>query len=633
MEKKTILTPQKRYWLLATFFLMISAFLLTWLLEYRHWVNDAASAFYFMDTKTRVFAFTTLLMFIMLAFLTGLTRKPVVAVGIMWGTILVVTYIHINKYAMRGTPLLPEDFMLADQVSSLTSFVDVWSILRLILALIIIAVLTFFIDRWVTKRFKLNEHRKAKSWWKRHAVISRSLIIVVSAISFMALTNFVRHNSGQRSEEIPWLNTHFTAWNQTVNYNDNGFLLGFLYNLEKLEIEAPNGYSEEKMAEIKAKYSEIAEEENQNRVSVADEDVSIVVILNESFYDPSVEIDGISALDYYPYEGGELLPNLHKVQSEFASGSMYSTDFGGGTANIEFEAFTGLTNYWINSVPYTSLVPKSGIILSMPNYLKSNGYETTAVHPYNGGMYKRNLSLPNLGYDTFITELDIAYTDKEGHSSYINDSSAYRQVLDVLNSTDENQIVGLITMQNHAPYGSTYEESEREFKSSGGEIEEARVAALEDYYESLHKSDQYLGEFIEALDGMNKKVVVLFFGDHASGPLDYINGNDDKTINTISRLTPYFIYNNFDYISEEGNELPTTTPNCLANTMFDYFNWQKPDYFYLVDEACEIEPILTQNWFGDNESPFQSTEISSYELLTYDLLGGEKYWMKDEDNT
>ena len=113
-----------------------------------------------------------------------------------------------------------------------------------------------------------------------------------------------------------------------------------------------------------------------------------------------------------------------------------------------------------------------------------------------------------------------------------------------------------------------------------------------------------------------------------TGPYDELNSSDDRSVGALSRLTPYFIYYNFDY-DKTDLELPTTTPNCLSNTLFNYFNWQKPDYFYLLDEVCAEEPILTQKWFGKDEAPFQSTAISSYELLTYDILGGEKYWMSE----
>ena len=126
---------------------------------------------------------------------------------------------------------------------------------------------------------------------------------------------------------------------------------------------------------------------------------------------------------------------------------MYSLDYGGGTANIEFETFTGLTNFWLNTVPYTALVPKAGEIPSIARTLKDAGHSTVAIHPYNGGMYKRNISLKNEGFDEFITEIEMEYTEHEGTSEYINDKSAYEETLKALRGSEDAQVVGLITMQ------------------------------------------------------------------------------------------------------------------------------------------------------------------------------------------
>ena len=44
------------------------------------------------------------------------------------------------------------------------------------------------------------------------------------------------------------------------------------------------------------------------------------------------------------------------------------------------------------------------------------------------------------------------YKEKEGGSEYINDYSSYAQTLDELKNSSNNQVIHLITMQNHMPY-------------------------------------------------------------------------------------------------------------------------------------------------------------------------------------
>jgi phosphoglycerol transferase MdoB-like AlkP superfamily enzyme len=619
------LSLHKKYIIFSVVFLLLSAAVLTWFLQYRYFINNADRAWEFLWNCPLVFWYNALLVFFILIFLTGLTRRPIVAAGSLWALFIIITYIHINKFNARGFPLLPEDFGLASESASLSKFIDYGALSRLIISVLLVITLTIIINIWVGKRFDLKTRHQLKSWWRRWAIPSRVIMIVISSLLFLSFTSFVRNHHGARYEEIPWLNSELVAWNQVRNYDQNGFILGFLYNLQKLDLTPPAGYNETKIQEIKATYAKLSEKNSAKKPHAATEDINIIIVLNESFFDPTVSFQKYNFQDFYPHTGGEILPNYRKLQSKYPSGYMYSTDYGGGTANIEFEVLTGLTNYWVNTVPYTALIPKAGEIPSIASYLKSSGYKTTAIHPFNGSMYKRNIALTNFGFDTFITELEMDHTEKEGKSEYINDRSAYNQTLDVLNSSDQNQIITLITMQNHLPYNADTYDSTR-FATTATGIDEQHRSDISIYYQLLSQSDAYLGEFISALDQSDKKVALLFFGDHSPGIFELTNGSNTKEIRDLSRITPYFIYTNFNGTTG-SRELPTTTPNCLTNTMFNKLNLQKPDLLYLLDEVCSQTPILTPSWY-EEKHPFPSTEISSYELITYDLLGGKKYWTK-----
>lgn len=615
----------KKYIVFSVIFLIIAAIALTWFLQYRYFINNIDLTWGFVWGRPAVFWYNALLMLLILLFLTGLTRRPAIAAGITWSFFIILTYIHINKFNSRGAPLLPEDFTLAGEAEILTKFIDVGALVRMIIAVILVLFLSVLLNWYINKKFELPELRRGKQkWWEKSGLVSRIVIVVISSILFLNLTEFVRHHNGQRYEDIPWLNSQLVAWNQVRNYDYNGFILGFLYNLQKLKLTPPDGYDEAKMLEISAKYQKLAKSNNKERVDLSDEDVSIVIVLNESFIDPSVEFNGYRFEDYYQHTGGEILPSLRAIQAKYPSGLMYSTDYGGGTANIEFEVLTGLTNYWINTVPYTDLIPKTDDIPSIASFFKNKGYLTTAIHPFNGTMYKRNIALRSFGFDEYITELEMSYTEKEGKSEYINDRSAYRQTLDVLNSSEKNQLVALITMQNHLPYNAdTYEETQ--FTVTNTNLEEGRISEIEVYYQMLHNSDKYLGEFISELDSMDKKVVVLFFGDHSAGIFNLTNDNEEKGARDLSRLTPYFVYSNYGAV--EKTALPTTTPNCLSNTLLNLLNSKKPNSLYLSDRVCAETPILANAWF-DNEAPFRTTALSEYELVTYDLLGGKQHWKK-----
>ena len=622
-------SEKTKYLVASTVFLVIAALVLTWFLEYRYFINDFFRSWSFVFGSPQVFFFNAFVVWLILMAIWAVCGRPIMTAGISFAALAILTFIHIAKYNSRGYPLLPEDFQLASEASSLSKFVDMGSIVRLIIAIIIVEILLGVFSYYRGKKFHLRYKGDKKQFILfRHLAITRVVVLGLSVLVFMGSTYFVRHNMGVRYEDI-FLGTHFTAWNQNRNYDDNGFVLGFLYNFQKLKLNAPEGYGEERIANIKEKYTIIANNENAKRKKASDENVSVIVILNESFFDPSVEFQGKKFSDYYQLEGGEVLPELHKIQQSTASGLMYSLDYGGGTANIEFEALTSMSKFWLDTVPYTALIPKAGNIPSVASSLKKQKYSTLAIHPFNGGMYKRNIALKKQGFDTFITEIEMDYKEHEGDSEYINDKSAYDQVLKELNGSKNNQVIGLITMQNHTPYNeSTYKDVQ--FKvSETSNTEKDNTQSIETYLQTLHESDKYLGEFINSLQQLDKKVAVLYFGDHSAGVFNTLNENKDKEASDLTRVTPYFIWTNYDSGLQAGSKLPTTTPNCMMNTMFNQLRWQKDPFYYLVDDVCASEPILTPTFLEGRE--FEMTEtLQDYQLLVYDYLGGQRYWAKNK---
>jgi hypothetical protein len=64
----------------------------------------------------------------------------------------------------------------------------------------------------------------------------------------------------------------------------------------------------------------------------------------------------------------------------------------------------------------------------------------------------------------------------------------------------------------------------------------------------------------------------------------------------------------------------------MVNTTFNILNWKKDPLYYLVDDVCTADPILTAS-FIENGTLHELETMHDYELLTYDILGGKKYWM------
>lgn len=613
--------------LLNILVLVSGAIFVTWFLEYRYFMHDANEAWNFVFDRPRVFLFNAFLVLLTLGVLYMMSWRSFTAISVSWAFIIIVTYIHINKFASRGTPLLPEDFQLADQAGALVGFIDIWSLVRMILATIIVLVIGGFLDQKTSRWLKIEIPGNLPFWLKK-LWIPRVAIAVILAGIFMVSTDFIRNHAGTAYERIDFLNTKLTAWNQNRNYDENGFILGFLYNWKKVSLEEPEDYSAEKISEIWSRYEE-KRTVDVARKSLSDSGYNLVIILDESFYDPEL------LKEYYHITGGDVTPNWHKIAKKYPSGFMYSTDYGGGTANIEYEVFTGLTNFWADTVPYTDIFPKLKSVPSIASYAKKNGYKATALHPYNGGMYKRNIALKVEGYDEFLDVLSFDFTEHDDDSQYVNDKSAYAQTLKTLREKEGPQMIELVTMQNHLPYH--YDNYYTHDFTVTDVDDQNNREAIETYLQSLHNSDKYLGEFLAELDNYEEPTVVLFFGDHSPGVFARANTSDDARVRNLTQLTPYFIYTNFDYNYAGVNygaaenlpakikkmSLPTTTPNCLANTLSNTLNLKKPTLGYLLDDVCKTEPILSARYL-DNVNSDQV--ISDYGLVVYDILGGSQFW-------
>lgn len=346
----------------------------------------------------------------------------------------------------------------------------------------------------------------------------------------------------------------------------------------------------------------------------------------------------------------DVTPTLRKLikndknSNNYATGQMYTIDYGGGTANIEFEVDTAMSNYWANTVPYVDLFPHVDSVPSIAQIAKNAGYKTLAIHPFNGGMYKRNFALPKEGIDGFITENEMHFTEMDDNRQYINDRSAYNETIKALEENDDRMMISLITMQNHAGYGVDGYKT-RSYKLGDapktGDLRspftDDEKGQIEIYLETLHNSDYYLSEFLEKLEKMDEKTVVLWYGDHAPGIVSRVNDSKDKDTRDLSRVTPYFIWANFELkdvntknirrFNQSKTTLNTTTPNCLTNTMFDLLGLKKPDYMKLVSDVCEEVPILAQAYYGSG-APEETTTLYNYKLFTYDILSGKQYWFK-----
>ena len=514
----------------------------------------------------------------------------------------ILGYANYLKMTYRQEPIYPDDLKMIKEFGLLKDMTGTTSF-YLLAGMILLVVAG---GCWAIYR----SFKKDKKFQAIRVITLFTTIFALIYIShFNNPNNLLRKAYNKTALWIPY--------SQKMNYYNTGFIGGFLYNLKIDPMEKPKGYSEEKIKEITSHYQKLADEKNK---TASEEQPNIIYVMSESFSDPSrlngVEITGDPLADYYA------------VADQTYSGQMLSQNYGGGTANIEFEALTGFSMGLFNAqltTPYTMLVPKMNQLPSIVSTLKDQNYHTTAIHPYNTSMYKRKVFYEVLGFDEFISENTMTYTDTIEDNPYISDASAYQEVMDLLKEDDTPQFIHLVTMQTHMPYDGKYQQLEYTAKTE----DNSGISSLENYLQDISYSSQSLKAFTEELKKLSRRTLVVFWGDHLPGIYsDTIqNSNEKHTLHETQFLM-------FDSQGElEKTEAPVTSPFYFAADLMNQTNQQTTGFYQLLlalqNELPAFERELYYQegqWQREAQLNKKQAELyQAYEMIQYDIVSGEKY--------
>lgn len=621
--------------LVAILFLVVFAGIFTWYILLQQNMGEVEPTLNFIQNKPILAEYSYVVILLLMCVLAAATWRPFLTIGISFAIFSVLMYINTQKFEYRDAPLLPEDFLLVDQTGTIMQFVDPWSVTRLVTGVILVIVGAGILEYGMRRIF--GRSTTGKKWWERHSVVPRVAWTLIALTGLLMFTHPVLHyNDKNESVNAEWIEgLNFEHWDPKSDYSNDGFIIAFLYNIGRFQEPEPENYSEKAIAKIMEKYTEEATDVIYEYASLEQAVDNVVVVLNESFIDP--EILG----DTYRHTGGDVVPNLHEIFEKYPSGYMYSPGYGGGTANIEFEVLTSLSNYWAQTTPYVTSLTKINNIPGVINDTTSNGFEGAAIHTFDGAMYKRNSVYKRMGIGTFLDENSMKHVERENDGTYISDRAAYQEALDILRGNKDGSMIMIATMQNHTPYyAAGYERFNYKLMNQVSD-----TYSFESYLETVHHADQYLGEFVAELDKLEERTILVWFGDHAPALLEeYIESNDSELMD-IAHLTPYFIYANFDleelYSEKEvekmnakvgitidagGVDLPVVTPNCLMSMVYRILDVQMPPLVALSNEVCAEAPVLTPA-YSRNDEVRDSEVLQDYHLVNYDILSGKAYWL------
>ena len=516
----------------------------------------------------------------------------------------ILGFANYLKMSYRQEPIYPDDLKMITEFNLLKDMTGT----PIFIGLMLLAILAFGGVVWaIVRSFKKD----------RTFQIYRILTLVMTVAMMGYFSNFNNPNNLLRkayNQTALWI-----PYSQKMNYYNTGFIGGFLYNLKVEPMERPEGYSKEKISEITEKYQAIADKKNQ---TASDEQPNIIYVMSESFSDPS-HLNGVTVT-------GDPLADYREVANQTYSGRMLSQNYGGGTANIEFEALTGLSMALFNgqmTTPYTMLVPKLDQLPSLVSTLNAQNYRTTAIHPYNTSMYKREDVYQTLGFDSFISEGNMTYTDTIDNNPYISDESAYKEILDLLKDEETPQFVHLVTMQTHMPYAGKY--SQLDFSATTED--DTGTDTLNNYLQDIAYSSQALKAFTEALKDTPRRTLVVFWGDHLPG----IYSDEIKNKNEKQALhqTEFLMFDTAGELEKRETNDAVTSPFYFAANLLEQTNQKTTGFYQLLLEmesaipAFERELYFQNGQWGKEAQLNQAQEevYEAYRLIQYDLVSGEQY--------
>ena len=566
----------------------------------------------FLSKNPKIAEYSQIITILVSFLFVGIFRNWRISMSILFSLATIVMYINTEKMASRNTPFLPEDLAMSGEAGGLASMINFGRFSNMLFMIVVIIIITIIVNKISKKiwHFKFSKKQKIAIF------IPQIALILICAHFLNSYTLEIRNLSGKGTFiKVENLETSIDFTDQAYNYRTNGFILATISNLQTKTQKQPEGYSKGAVQKIVQKYKKIAEEKNKNRKNLNDEKVNIIYVMSESFIDPKL------GKHLYDYGNKEPIPYTKKIKNSQSSGWAASSEYGGGTANVEFEALTGLSNFFLNSIPYTSIVPANKDTPSIVKNFNENGYKTIAMHPYNRNMYRREVVYPNLGFQEYKSADGFKNNSKIDNSKYVSDESAFNEVLAELKNSQKPEFIHLVTMQNHMPYEeNTYSEHNFSVNAKNGANPE-NAKTIQAYLEGISYSDKAMKNFLSEIEKLNEKTIVVFWGDHWPG----IYGEMfEKELNKNDiRRTPLFVYSNF---KKEKQDLGTSSLIYNQILALNAFNSKLSPFQYLLSDLREKYPTLTKQFVKTDE---KSDILKDFEMIEYDILSGNKYSLGD----
>lgn len=596
-------------------------------------------------------AFVLALIYLVFIFITNRFWIATLLFGVVFTVYGTANSIKVN---LRNEPIIPADltFVTGGNSGKLLSFVPdekqafVGNVTLLTVCFVCLCLALFILDG--RRCFIFCSWRRPFASLKNIAgTITRVLAAILSIVILCSYSWNLSIPGSWAYSFAGSLGYAPSLFDTKVDATANGPATTFLSLTKTKIMDKPADYSRDAMSKIAKKYAAEAKSINATRTNKLT-DSTVILILSETFSDPT-RVPGISL-------STDPIPNIRALKEATTSGLMLSSGYGGGTANMEYQALTGLdlANFDDSlSVPFQQLVPNQKNPYAF-NHIWNDRYGVSgsdAVHPYYQSMYLRNVDYKKFQFShlrTLDSTPSIKHTDTIDYSPYVSDADAYQNVIDLLNKQKHPQFLQLSTMQNHMPYTGWYTNNEFTGADFSTDITSEERSNLETYAKGLNYTDQATASFLNSLNQLDKPVTVVFYGDHL--PSIYSTASQNAANTLALHETDYFIWSNQASPSNgmklDASTTAYTSPNYFMSLAATHMNAKVSPYLAMLTElheqfAATSRVAANTNSIGAGDTTYldnagnQLSEKSlskqahqllhDYRLVQYDMTAGKGY--------
>ena len=501
--------------------------------------------------------------------ITNSFKASIIGINII-SVVFGLVYYYVIKF--RGTAVLAVDIFSATTAANVAGNYNYRMSYRCYLFVILTYVLSIYV-------LKLDKHTLFKG---KKRLISVGIAILAAICGFSLFIQSGRFDSSLKIK----------MFKPQESYRKYGDYLTFTHSIRYIKGHKPEGYSEDKVEQISAKYSGIKGNGKKP---------NIIMIMNEALADFSSISDIETNEDYMPF--------IHGLTENTVKGDLFVSIFGGGTSKTEYEALTSNSMAFMpkGSTPYVTYINRK--TSSLATTLRAQGYGgMVAMHPYKGSGYKRNKVYPLLGFDKFYDLPE--FNNAKVIRNHVSDEGNFDKIIEVYEQNRKKDkkpfFLFDVTMQNHSSYDRKWDNLSDDISTVKDYGDDVNI-----YLNLVKASDDAFKKLVEYFSNVDEPTMIIMFGDHQPKLNNHFYENVEKGFSLGDEYkmfekynTPFVIWANYDI--EEQTDVKISA-NYMGTMVNEIAGNSMSGYQQMVNEIRKDIPIITAGGYIGADGKYYHT--------------------------